>query len=136
MKTGRVKLVWRGIAIIGPNSIDGLRALYASARQNKLWNLVDRLYQLQGAENSGWITVPVLRDAAKSVGVDPAKMLAAANSPAVTGKLKAAASQADQDKVAGTPTFVLERPASPARQVQSRSLDAATFDAALTNALK
>ena len=38
VRTGKLKLVYRGIPIIGPNSINGLRAMFAAGQQNKLWN--------------------------------------------------------------------------------------------------
>ncbi len=53
--------VYRGVEIIGPNSLPGLRAIYAAGKQNKLWNMADALYARQGAENSGWITTDVIR---------------------------------------------------------------------------
>ena len=56
VRTGKVKLVYRGILIIGPNSVAGLRAIVAAGRQNKLWNMNEALYANQGKENSGWIT--------------------------------------------------------------------------------
>ena len=48
MRPGRLKLVYRGIEIIGPNSQPGLRAIYAAGKQNKLWNLADALYRAPG----------------------------------------------------------------------------------------
>jgi protein-disulfide isomerase len=65
VRPGRIKLVYRGVVIIGPNSLLGLRAIYAAAEQDKLWNLVDALYAHQGSENSGWITKSVVRTAAR-----------------------------------------------------------------------
>ena len=64
VRPGRLKLVYNGVQIIGPNSQAGLRAIYAAGRQNKLWNLADALYRRQGAENSGWITDAVISEAA------------------------------------------------------------------------
>src|SRR5215208_4457601 len=54
VKTGRVKLEYRGIDILGPDSLKALRAIAATAEQNRLWNMVEALYRLQGAENTGW----------------------------------------------------------------------------------
>ncbi len=135
VRTGRVRLEWRGIAIIGPNSVAGLRAAYAAGQQNRLWNLVEQLYERQGAENSGWITEAVLRSAAKAAGVDAAKMLAAADSKAVTAELEQAARDAEQQKVAGTPTFVLVRPPGLPQQLKVTGLDPSTFDSELAAAL-
>ena len=114
VRPGRLKLVYNGVQIIGPNSQAGLRAIYAAGRQNKLWNLADALYRRQGAENSGWITDAVISEAAASVGANGAAIRAAAPTPVVTAQLISAARQASVDRVQGTPTFVLQRPPSPA----------------------
>src|SRR6476646_722534 len=81
VRPGRLKLVYQGVQIIGPNSQAGLRAIYAAGRQNKLWNVADALYRRQGAENSGWITGPVISEAAASAGANGAAIRPAA--PAV-----------------------------------------------------
>ena len=39
-------------------------AIYGAGGQNKLWNMAEALYERQGDENSGWITLPVIRAAA------------------------------------------------------------------------
>jgi len=135
VKTGRVKLEWRGIAIIGSNSVAGLRAAYAAGAQNRLWNLVEQLYERQGDENSGWITKAVLRDAARAAGVNAARMLAAADSAAVTAQLRQAARDAQQQKVPGTPTFVLVRPPGLPQPLNVSGLDPTTFDGELAAAL-
>jgi protein-disulfide isomerase len=136
VRPGRVKLVYRGVQIIGPNSQEGLRAIYAAGRQNKLWNLADALYRRQGAENSGWITDAVIGEAAASVGANGAVIRAAAPTAAVTAQLTAAARQASIDGVQGTPTFVLQRPPSLPQQLNVTALDPATFESALAAALQ
>jgi protein-disulfide isomerase len=136
VKTGKVKLVWRGIEIIGPNSLPGLRAAYAAANQNRLWNLVDALYRRQGSENSGWITDGLLKDAAKEAGVNPTAMLAASPSRKVTAALRNAATEATQDNVQGTPTFILIKPPAVAQQLQVTSLDPTQFSDSLSAALR
>jgi protein-disulfide isomerase len=130
-----VKLVYRGVEIIGPNSVDGLRAIYAAGAQNKLWTFADALYIHQGAENSGWITEDVIRTAASESGANGDAILARAKSPAVLEALKAAATEAVSDKVRGTPTFVLQKQLGPRTQV-SAPLDPSGFSAALSAALQ
>jgi len=136
VRTGRLKLVYRGIQIIGPNSEQGLRAIYAAGRQNKLWNVADALYRRQGAENSGWITPAVIAEAAVSAGARPAPIRATADTAAVTADLRAAARQAMVDRVQGTPTFVLQRAPALPQQLQVTALDAATFESELAAALQ
>jgi protein-disulfide isomerase len=136
VRTGKVKLEYRGIVIIGPNSVKGLRAIYAAAPQNKLWNMVDALYAQQGAENSGWITNEVVRTAAGDAGAAPAQILARTTSPAVTAQLTRAAKQAAADQVRGTPTFVVEHPPALSQQLALTSLEPAAFVASLSTALQ
>jgi protein-disulfide isomerase len=135
VKTGRVKLVYRGIEVIGPNSQAGLRAVYAAGLQNRLWDFAEALYHLQGSENSGWITGAVIEAAASSAGANGREILAAAKTPAVTAPLRAAAQEAGAAGINGTPTFVLEHPPGLPQALNVPALDAATFEAALEHAL-
>jgi len=135
VRPGKINLEYRGVVIIGPNSVKGLRAIYAAAPQNTLWNMVDALYAQQGAENSGWITNDVIRSAAQQAGANPDQILARMNTPAVTAQLTRAAKQAAADQVRGTPTFVVEHPPALSQQLALTSLEPAEFDAALSAAL-
>jgi protein-disulfide isomerase len=136
VRTGKVKLVWRGIGIIGQNSVDGLRAAYGAGEQNKLWTFVDQLYQRQGAENSGWITDSLLRDVSAVAGADPNAVMSAAGSSAVQAKLDEAAKQASQSGVGGTPTFVLVKPPGKPTMLKLTALDPAAFKSALDSGLQ
>lgn len=136
VRTGRIKIVYRGINIVGPNSTDGLRAIYAAAGQNKLWNLVDALYARQGSENSGWITSDVIREAAQEAGANAGAILAAAPTAPVTAALRQAEADATAIKLRGTPTFVIQRPPGLPQQLNVPALDAASFTASLDAALR
>jgi protein-disulfide isomerase len=136
VRTGRLKLVYQGVEIIGPNSVPALRALYAAGGQNRLWNLAEELYERQGDENSGWVTDALLRSAAAAVGVDATKMLADAESPAVTKRLAQAARDFQAAGVPGTPAFVVQRALSVPVALQLSGLDPASFEAALDPALQ
>ena len=136
IRTGRMKLVYRGIDIVGPNSLPGLRAIYAAGEQKKLWSMVEELYQHQGEENSGWITPALIRSSALAIGADPDKLVAAAKTAAVTAKLTEAAKEANANAIQGTPTFVVSRPPGLPQQLSLTGLDPATFTAALDAALQ
>ena len=131
----KLKLVYRGVNIIGPNSEPGLRAIYAAAQQNKLWNVVEALYDRQGAENSGWITNGVIRAAAAAAGANGNAILAASSSPSVTAQLRAAAREASAIGLPGTPTFIVQRPLSKPQQLNA-PLDAGGFESGLAAALQ
>lgn len=134
VRTGRVRLAYRGVNIIGPNSNVGLRAIYAAAEQNRAWQMAEALYRLQGSENSGWITTAVVREAATAAGADPAKVVAAM--PKQDARLKAADKEAQQLGLQGTPSFYVQRPPGLPQQVPVSSLEPAAFSAALAAALR
>jgi len=136
VRTGKLKLVYRGVVIIGPDSVRGLRAIGAAAKQNKLWNLVDALYARQGAENSGWITNSVIVAAASDAGANGPAVVAGMGAPSVGATLTTWQSQAKADRLQGTPTFVIERPPAVSQQLPVQGLDPATFVAALAAALQ
>jgi protein-disulfide isomerase len=134
VRTGRVKLAWRGINIIGPNSDEGLAAIYAAGNQNKLWQMAEAMYRRQGAENSGWITESVIREAAGDAGANPAEVVGSMTSS--TPKMRAAAQEANQLDLRGTPSFYIQRPPGLPQQLNISSLDPTAFSAALAAALQ
>ena len=56
VRPGKVRMDFRGLKFIGPDSEEALRFAYAAGLQGKLWHAVDLLYANQGEENSGWVT--------------------------------------------------------------------------------
>ena len=136
VRTGRLKIAYRGIEIIGGNSIAGLRAVYAAGAQNKLWNMAEALYEQQGEENSGWITLPVIRDAAKSIHANPAQLVKDADSKAVTQMLNAVERERQALGVKSTPTFGIQRPLAALQPLQVSSLEPDGFTQALNAALQ
>ncbi len=136
VRTGKVKLVYRGINIIGPNSENGLRANYAAGEQNRLWQMSQELYARQGEENSGWINDATIAAAAKAAGVNVNSLSAAFLTAPVTKMLKDAGTAATNYRVAGTPTFIVQAPPGLPTQLQISALDPASFSAALDPLLK
>jgi len=128
VRTGKVKLVYFGIPIIGQNSEAGLRAVYAAGLQNKLWNFSHLLYRSQGAENSGWINNDLLGRIGDSIpGFDTQKMLADRRSPEVDAALTASAQQATSVHVYRTPTFFARPTGGTLQQVPLTALSADAF---------
>jgi protein-disulfide isomerase len=135
VRTGKLKLEYRGVVIIGQDSVRGLRAIYAAAQQNKAWIFADALYAHQGVENSGWITNSVILAAAGQAGADGQAILAAMGSPKVSAALTAAQKQATADHLRGTPTFIVVRPPAKAQQLAVTGLDPVSFMPSLAAAL-
>jgi protein-disulfide isomerase len=128
VRTGKVKLVYFGIPIVGQNSEAGVRAVYAAGLQNKLWNFSHLLYKNQGAENSGWITDDLLRRIGDSIpGLDTQKMLADRQSSEVDAALAASAQQATNGRVDRTPTFFAGRSGGTLQQIPLTALSADAF---------
>jgi protein-disulfide isomerase len=136
VRTGRLKLEYRGVVIIGPDSVRGLRAIYAAAQQNKGWSFADALYGHQGVENSGWITNGVILAAARESGANGQAILAAMGSSKVSAALTTAQKQATADQLRGTPTFIIVRPPALAQQLTVTGLDPASFIPSLAAALQ
>jgi protein-disulfide isomerase len=128
VRTGKAKVVLFGIQIIGPNSENGLRAVYAAGLQGKLWDFSDLLYKSQGAENSGWITDGLLRQIGDSIpGFDTDKMMADRSSPDVEAALAASSQQASNARVNQTPTFFAGPTGGRLQQIAITSLTPEAF---------
>jgi protein-disulfide isomerase len=130
VRTGRVRLVFRGLAFLGPDSDKALRAALAAGERDRLWDAVHALYERQGHENAGWVTDDLLRSLA-AVGVVPDRM----SSPWVERQRTAAAKLAQAAGVPGTPYFEVGRTGGPLRPLQVPALDAASFTSELDRLL-
>jgi protein-disulfide isomerase len=109
VRTGKVSLVFRGLAFLGPDSERGARMVAAAGLQGKLWPFLDLLYRNQGSENSGWVTDAYLSRIGKAVGIDVQKAFAARGTPIVDRQLADAKTFAGVAGVKATPSFVLAR---------------------------
>jgi protein-disulfide isomerase len=109
VRPGRAKLVFRNLAFLGPDSLDGARMATAAALQNRMWQFVDLVYRNQGEEGTGWITDAYLRRVAAGAGLDVRTALAQRRSAAVLTLLSEAKAMADAAGVRATPAFQITR---------------------------
>ncbi len=131
-RTGKLRIVFRGLAFIGPESATALRTALAAGRQRKLWNVVELLYRNQGSENGGWVTDSFLRALGREIpGLDAGLMLAQRSLPGVTRQLEAAKREAELAGVTGTPTFELGPTGGALERLDVGGLDAQSFGEAL-----
>ena len=108
MRTGKLRIVFLGLAFIGADSDKALRTAIAAGQDDHLWDVVHGLYASQGAENSGWVTDELVGEiAARVPGLDGEKLLATRWENSVEPDLKHAADAATQAGVHGTPAFQL-----------------------------
>jgi protein-disulfide isomerase len=128
VRSGRVRVEFRGLAFLGPESETALRAALAAGEQGKLWNALHLLYANQGAENGGWVTDDLLAALGPSIkGLDVERMLDTADDASVDRALKVAADAASRSGVEGTPSFELGPTGGRLERLEAASLDAAAF---------
>jgi protein-disulfide isomerase len=130
VRTGKVRMEFRALAFIGPDSVRAARVAEAAARQDKLWNLVDLAYLNQGRENSGYATDAFLLRLAGAVpGLDVKRVFAERDGAAVSAQLDAADRLATRSGVNSTPTFLVGRGSA------LKAVDAAGLPAAIKAAV-
>jgi protein-disulfide isomerase len=108
VKAGKVKVVFRNLTFLGPDSVTAARAAAAAGAQDKLWPFVDLFYKNQGPENSGYVTDAFIEQIAEQAGLDPDKLLEDMSAPFVEQQLGEAQQQQEEFRVNSTPSFVIQ----------------------------
>jgi protein-disulfide isomerase len=135
VKSGKVRVIARPIAFIGPDSERGRLAALAAARQNRLFDFAQLLYFNQGSENSGWLDDNFIRTAYSSIpGFRVAAAEQARTESGVSQEADRFDSQADADNVQGTPTILVGKTGGTLSEVTSP--DVANLSSAIQQALK
>jgi protein-disulfide isomerase len=137
VRDGELRIEFRGLTFIGPESEQALRAALAAGEQEKLWNVVDLVYANQGAENAGWVTEDFLRAVGAAVpGLDVDRMLEASDSAEVTAAIEEAAADAEADGISGTPSFLLGETGGELSALEISSLGPEEFRVAIDELLQ
>jgi protein-disulfide isomerase len=134
--TGKIKMVFRDLAFLGPESLAAANAAQCANDQGKLWPYHDELYTGKskdyasgGSENDGYFTRSLFLTFANQIGLDMPKFtscLDGNNNMAYVAQEKTAAS--DQG-INSTPTFSID-----GTEVQG-SQPLANFEAVINQAL-
>ncbi len=129
VRTGKVRVVARVLAFIGPDSSRGRAAMIAAGSQGKAFNLAQVLYANQGIENTGWLDDQMVAGAARSVpGLNPRELFAMRNANAVAQQASTIDRQANAAGVIATPTLFVGKTGGSLKQVRLTSpTDAATL---------
>lgn len=123
VRRGRLRIVFYGLAFLGPDSRSALTATLAAGRQNRLWDVLDALYRRQGVENSGWFTEDLLAQVATAIpGLDRAHLERDREGAWAEEQMRAAAAAATAAGVSGTPTFQIGVTGGPLELVPLSSL--------------
>jgi protein-disulfide isomerase len=94
--------------ILGKDSAKANAAVMAAERQDRMWDASMRFYDVQGEENSGYVTPTFLRGILSGVhGLDLAQALKDERSPAIKDDLAAVHSLQSRYAITSTPTIMI-----------------------------
>lgn len=131
IQTGKAKLEFRFMPIIGQESWNAAQAAYAAADQGKFWEYHDALYNAQGTENGGNFTLDKLVALAGTLGLDTTKF-----GDTLRANTHLADIQKERDAASGvtsTPTFFISNGKTD-KKIEG-VLPYATFKATIDDAL-
>lgn len=136
VRTGKVRLEFRPLAFVGPESKAGVTALLALGMSGRMWEGMHVLYANQGPENSGWINDNLMGAVVSDLGVGWPKFEYDRYSKIVTRAMAQAKRSAISDGITGTPSFFAGRTGAPLQPVEITSLDASALQPALDRLLR
>jgi protein-disulfide isomerase len=123
VRPGKLRIVFKGLAFIGPDSEKALRTAIVAGQHDHLWEMVHGFYARQGTENAGWVSDDLIREIAGEIpGLDGNTLLAGSSTDLVQSKLDEAAASAQAAGVRGTPSFEVGRTGGPRGLLQLSSL--------------
>ena len=128
VRAGKLRIEFRNLAFIGPDSQTAAQAAAGAAAQNKLWPFIDLFYANQGEENTGYVTSAFLRKVAAGVrGLDGSRALRDGAGAQASAQLAQARTLATRNGVSSTPSFLLGRTGGALRPLNVTSLSASSF---------
>jgi protein-disulfide isomerase len=127
VRPGKLSIEMRPLTFIGDDSRTAGQAAAAAADHNRLWQFADLFYLNQGQENTGYVTHDFLTKIARAAGLNPAPILAAADSSTTPALLTQADQEASQRNVSSTPSFLLGRGGGALRSLQVSQLVPSQF---------
>ena len=98
----KLRVVYKDIPVLGPASVLETRAILAAQRQGGYEKMQAALMS-----NPAQPTDALIRDTAKSLGLDPARLASDMGGPAVTRQIDANMALAHELKVEGTPVWIV-----------------------------
>jgi protein-disulfide isomerase len=128
VRTGKLRLVFRPLAFIGPESLVAARTAAAAGQQNHMWDFVHGFYARQGEENSGYVTTGFLREVGDAVrGLDVDRALGQSQTQSSLEPLATSDTRARALHIDSTPSFVIGPTGQDGHRLGVRSLDPSAF---------
>ena len=135
VRTGLVKVDFRGLGVVTRASEPALRYTLAASRQQKLWQVAELFYENQAKLNELATDRGVKRLVKAVKGLDSVRLVADARSVSVRKQATAHATEAGRRNVPGTPWFFVKIGTAAPKLVQPDAYDAESFRAILDDAL-
>jgi protein-disulfide isomerase len=128
VRTGKLRIEFRNLAFIGPDSRTAAQAAAGAAAQNRLWPFIDLFYADQREENTGYVTQGFLRKVAGGVrGLDVDRALSDGTGAQAGAQIAAAQALASQHGVQSTPSFLFGRTGRTLEPLVVDQLSASSF---------
>jgi len=132
VRTGKLAIDARPVAIIGTDSERGREAALAAAKQNHFFDFSQLLYLNQGTENTGWLNDSMISSAYASIpGFDSQAAQSERGSGSVKAQMGQIDAQAARDGLNGTPWVLVGKTGGRLRIVAD---DLAAVEAAINRA--
>jgi len=103
--TGKVKFVYKHMAILGQESVWAAEASECAADQGKFWEYHDLVFDRQAGENQGAFNKDKLLAMAQELKLDMARFEPCLKNDQTQGRVQADTQEGQQVGVRGTPTF-------------------------------
>ena len=111
VKAGDAKLVFRPIAFISRSSERGALGAEAAGMQDAMWSFTELIYRNQGPEtDQDWLSDELMTETVDKLGLDVDQWTADYMGQESEQRFLATESQAQEDEVGVTPTFVIRGP--------------------------
>jgi protein-disulfide isomerase len=121
VRTGKVRLIFHNLPILGEQSARAARLALAISVQNHMFEFIDVFFANQGREGSGYVTDDFLRRIAGAVpGVDVDQAVRDLDHDSVNERLEQARKVAIEFQVRGVPAFLIARTGEELRALHVR----------------
>lgn len=136
VRKGKVRIEFRTLTFIGPDSEKGARAAAAAGEQDREAHFSQLWYFNQGPENSGYATQEYIDKLWEASGVEVAKAKTFMDSQKSLAPVDAAQRDAEKYGVVSTPTFLIGETGKELTKFDVNLDDADAFKAAFDELLK
>jgi protein-disulfide isomerase len=118
--TGKVQIIYKHSAFLGPESLWAAQASECAANQGKFWEYHDLLFERQQGENQGTFNKDKLIALAQELGLDMTQFEPCLNQDQTLERVQADTKEGQALGVRGTPMFFINgRPLSGALPFES-----------------